>query len=190
MASINPSDWVRIPNDKARRYWNKNDHSQIISRRKYDQQFGRLAGTGLTNETLAAKNKIDNPLLSALRPRKGKRAPTRNYTKLKNAMFGNARLAFNKTDIYIGHFEFAPQLDIFLEVFYTALKFNPRMLFYLETVQEDAAGAESVTSQTRYSYLPKTVEAMLELFELFDAFELKYQLRIKTIIFNYRYRVL
>jgi hypothetical protein len=183
-----PIQWARIPNDKARRYWNVKDHSQIISRRQYDERFGRLAGTGLTNESLAAKNKTENPLLSALRPRRGKHSPAQNYGKLKRTIFGNARLAHGKTDIKIGSFEFPPDLSIFLEVFYTALKFNPRMLFYLETTQVDEFGAESVTSQTRYAYLPKTVEAMLELFDMFDAFELKYKLRVKSITFNYRYR--
>jgi hypothetical protein len=181
-------NWQRIPNDKARRYWNADNHAQIISRRYYDEHFGRLAGTGLTNETFASKNKAENPLLSALRPRRGKQSPARNYSKLKQHIFGSKRLAHNKNNIYIGSFEFAPELSIFLEVFYTALKYNPRMLYYLETVQVDEYGAESTTSQTRYAYLPKTVDAMLELFDTFDAFELKYKLRVTSIIFNYRFK--
>lgn len=50
-------DWRRIPGDKARRYENVRT-GEVLSRRQYDQQFGRVAKTGFrTYEEMAEANK-------------------------------------------------------------------------------------------------------------------------------------
>lgn len=193
MAPPTAIKWERIPNDKARRYRNAADHSQIISRRYYDEHFGRLAGTGLTNETLAKKNKAENPLLHDLRPRRGKRSPTGETRNLTKLIFGNRKLAHGKDNIYIGEFTFAAEKPIFLQVFYTALQFAEKlrikMLYYLETTQSNERGEVTHTSHTHYAYLPRTKEEIIKLFDMLESFGMKYGLFLQTVTFNYRYKV-
>lgn len=65
--------WVRIPGDSKRRYRNT-ETGETISRRQYDEKYGRLAKQGLkSNEAQAAKNRKENAKEQLARPARGRR---------------------------------------------------------------------------------------------------------------------
>jgi hypothetical protein len=65
-------DYARLPG-KERRYQNTKT-GEVISRRQFDQRFGRLAGTGLTLEKQARSNLLRDPSLSMARPARGRKS--------------------------------------------------------------------------------------------------------------------
>lgn len=66
------SDW-RYLGGKTRRYQNVAT-GETISRRQYDQRFGRLAESGLTLEKFARKNLMRDPALAMARPARGRKS--------------------------------------------------------------------------------------------------------------------
>lgn len=194
MAKQKPIIWERIPRDKARRYRNSKNHNQVISRRYYDEHYGRLAEIGLTNEQYAKRNLEENPLLSAMRPRRGQKGKTPPYSKAyEKLILENARPAKYKDGIMIGSFTFEPTLYNLMMVFYTLLrvKTKRRMLYYIETEELDANGNVTHTALTRYEYLPNTKEKMINVWEEIENFDSRYgiDIRIIQVTIHYRYGV-
>jgi hypothetical protein len=186
--------WERIPRDPARRYRNTQDHNQVISRRYFDEHYGRLSKLGLTQEAYAKKNAIENPLQSQMRPRRGQKHTVPKYNKkLERAILKSARLAKFKDNIKIGEYEFAPNLANLMEVFYTLLriKTRTRMLYYIETKEIDENKNITHTSLTRYAYLPTTAEKMISIWEEIENFDNRYgiPIRVITTTIHYRYGV-
>lgn len=95
-ASTGASGWHRISGDTARRY--RNDRTgEVISRRQYDERFGRAAGT--TYERLAKQHaaqqrrvqKLGPTGLPAGRPQVKYTGPMNRYNELVSAYIDHKR---------------------------------------------------------------------------------------------------
>lgn len=181
--------WKRLPGQNTRQYINEKS-GEILSRRQYDKRFGRLAGTGLTNESLAKKNKEENPLASALRPARG-RKKLDELKQYQKQIKKNAR-DLQDTDYYITEFLVEPPTEYNIATALAAISSIRNAVGYrrvLTYVLDD--GSEIVTS-TPYKRIPKASNAIVseieELDEFISAYKFGENSYLKSVLYIIRVR--
>jgi hypothetical protein len=90
--------WVRIPG-AARQYQNT-ETGEILSRRQYDQRFGRLAKAGIkSNEAQALKNREENLEAQLARPARGRESVKKYSPETQRAILeGRKQFAKQKAE--------------------------------------------------------------------------------------------
>lgn len=180
--------WQRIPG-AARRYINTRT-GETLSRRKYDERFGRLAGTGLTNESLAKKNKEENPLASAMRPRRG-RKKLDELKEYENQIKRNKK-PLQDPNYFITEFLVQPVTEYTIATAISALSGIKNAVGYRRVITiETGEGSEIVTS-TPYRKMPKSVDAVIkeleELMEYLNLYKFGEGTKLKSVRYIIRLR--
>lgn len=180
--------WQRLPG-AARRYVNPRT-GETLSRRKYDERFGRLAGTGLTNESLAKKNKEENPLASAMRPRRG-RKKLDELKEYQKQLKKNAR-DLQDTNYYLSEFNVEPVTEYTIATALAAISSVNKAVGYRRVITIVLDDKSEIVTSTAYRRIPKSANAIIkeleELDELLSSYKFGEGSFIKSITYIVRVR--
>lgn len=162
--------FVRLPGKG--RYYRDTDTGVIITRRQYDQRYGRLAGTGLNYDSAAKKAKQDNPIAAELRPARGRKKPEflkqineetrKNRQKLQAKIRRNKKSQkYSKNDnVKLSTIKIDGSLESILEAVTIARTMKPPPLVFRFGLSLSNEQGEKIDPATSYISLDQTIEVI------------------------------
>src|SRR5690242_4164497 len=108
--SSGAADFERIPQDKARRYRLKADHSIVLSRRQFDERFGRLKQKNIATPEAQARIRRETGLIPG--PARGHTKEDRKQER-DRSRFEPGKIAIEPTGIHQHGRWFTKRFDTF-----------------------------------------------------------------------------